>query len=122
MKLMVLAAFLSLVMCAKASGQTTTGEQIQSKCKESTNQTASFNVGFCAGFIDGVIQSQYMWEASDNLQKRDHAPSFCLPKESTNGQLLQIFIKYLDDHPEELHKPAALLLVQSLQKAFPCRK
>jgi len=118
----IAALLISLIICGSAGAQATTGQQIQDKCKALVNQNSSFSGGFCAGFIDGVINSQWMWEASDKFHKQSHFLSLCLPQEGTNGQYLQVFLKYLDDHPEELHKPAALLLVESLAKAFPCGK
>jgi hypothetical protein len=47
---------------------------------------------------------------------------FCLPVNVDNGQILLVFIKYLEDDPEELHKPANLLFVEEMRKAFPCKK
>jgi hypothetical protein len=44
-----------------------------------------------------------------------------LPAEVTNGQIVLVFVKYLEVHPERLHKPANLLLVEALRKAFPCK-
>ncbi|MGO9640246.1 MAG: Rap1a/Tai family immunity protein [Candidatus Acidiferrales bacterium] len=35
---------------------------------------------------------------------------------------MQVFVKFLDDHPEELNRPAALLLAEALHEAFPCGK
>jgi hypothetical protein len=118
------ALLVSLTICGKAVAQPTTGQQIQSKCKELVNEKMSqvFDAGFCGGFIDGVIDSQTMEEANDKTQNRRQTPRFCLPQEGTNGQYVQVFFKYLGDHPEELHRPAAFLLVESLVKAFPCGK
>src|SRR5580704_883853 len=92
--ILVATLLLAVAVCGVADAQTTTGQDVQSKCKELTaqNPSPSFNGGFCAGFIDGVIGSQLMWEASDKLQKRNHTLSFCLPTEGTNGQYLQVFV------------------------------
>jgi hypothetical protein len=40
----------------------------------------------------------------------------------TNDQVVKVFVKYLDDHPEELHRVAALLLSEALHSAFPCKE
>jgi hypothetical protein len=101
----------------------TTGEEIQSKCKQIVERTPSFSSGFCAGFVDGVIETQSMWEvweAKGTIVRNPHL-SFCLPEGATNDQIVKIFVKYLDDHPEELHEPASLLLVTSLRNVFPCK-
>jgi hypothetical protein len=113
---MLAALLISLTIGGRVEAQPTTGQQIQIKCKELMNYqdlSHAFSAGFCGGFIDGVIDSQTM---------QGRAPSFCLPQKGSNGQYVQVFLKYLDNHPQELHKPAALLLVESLVKAFPCGK
>jgi len=62
-----------------------------------------------------------VWEAKPGATvKRNPDLSFCMPATVTNDQIVKIFIKYLDEHPEELHQPASLLLATSLRKAFPC--
>jgi hypothetical protein len=37
------------------------------------------------------------------------------------GQLRQVVIKYLKDHPESLHRPAADLVMEAFQSAWPMR-
>jgi hypothetical protein len=36
------------------------------------------------------------------------------------GQIVRVFVKYLKEHPNDLHKPAALLFWKALSEAFPC--
>lgn len=107
---------LCLVFCGKASASPS-GTELQSKCKTALkDQADAFDGGYCAGFIDGVM-SQTLVEA-----KAGFDVPFCLPTGGSMGQIVQVFVKYLDDHPERLHEPASLLLVESLAKAFPCHK
>lgn len=106
-----------LIACGQASAGLTGGEEIQKECEKPDAVPSAFSNGFCAGFVTGVVEAQTMWE-----RRTLKHPSFCLPEKSTNGQILKVFTKYLDDHPEELHQPAALLLVTSLRHAFPCGK
>jgi Rap1a immunity proteins len=115
----IAAVLLFLMFCPNSFAQVTTGEKIQSMCRA---EMVAASGSFCAGFISGVLEEQFMWTANDTLHKRTHDFRFCLPEKSTNDQILKVFVKYLDDHPEELHKPAALLLIQAMVKAFPCQK
>ena len=46
--------------------------------------------------------------------------SFCLPNGVTNGQLLEMTKKYLEDHPEQLHFIASSFLLEMIGEAFPC--
>jgi Ssp1 endopeptidase immunity protein Rap1a len=121
--ILFLLALLSFALCGNAAAHATSGEEMLKKCKKIPD-TASFDAGFCAGFVDAVLDTLNMWEASDVFEKRSHDKDvrFCLPEEVTNGQILLVFVKYLEDHPEELHKPANLLLIEALRKAFPCER
>ena len=48
------------------------------------------------------------------------AALFCPPDGTTNGQAVRIVVKYLRDHPEELHKHDSVLAFTALKAAFPC--
>lgn len=117
----LIGVLLSLSLGGRAFARATSGEEILSKCQESAE---AFDNGFCAGFMDATLDTLNMWEASDISKKRSHDNDvhFCVPDKVTNGQLLRVFVKYLEDHPEELHKPANLLLVEAFRKAFPCQQ
>jgi hypothetical protein len=45
---------------------------------------------------------------------------FCLPVEVTQGQVADVFKKYLDDNPAVRHHPAAVLFIEAMRAAFPC--
>jgi len=79
------------------------------KTPEGTNQ-AEFCSGFILGIRDGV-------PLTTNL--RNAAPIFEEPSEAKQDQLKAVVVKYLNDHPEEHHKPAGLLVLFALRKAFP---
>jgi hypothetical protein len=40
----------------------------------------------------------------------------------TTGQGLKVLVKYIDDHPEELHERTALLATRAFVKAWPCSR
>ena len=44
----------------------------------------------------------------------------CSPAQATLGQLIKIFTKYMRDHPEDLHRSSAFMLMVSWKTAFPC--
>jgi hypothetical protein len=46
---------------------------------------------------------------------------YCDPGRMASGQVRDVFVKYLRDHPEERHQIAELLFLLAMQKAFPCR-
>jgi hypothetical protein len=50
---------------------------------------------------------------------RDAKAILDVPVEVKQEQMLAVVVKYLNDHPEERHKPGALLVIFALSKAFP---
>jgi hypothetical protein len=119
MKTLLAALFFFVILTGKSQAQNLTGMVILPMCKEAT---AGFNGGRCAGFIDGVISGVFLAGMNETPEQAHMRQGYCLPEAVTNGQNRTVFVKYLEDHPEELHKPAAVLLIDSLRKAFPCEK
>ncbi|MFY9683272.1 MAG: Rap1a/Tai family immunity protein [Candidatus Sulfotelmatobacter sp.] len=72
-----------------------------------TNQDA-YDEGHCQGLVEGV---------ASNINSEDGA-DLASARPSTT-QLIRVVQKYLEDHPEELSKPAVWLIRVSLIKAFP---
>jgi hypothetical protein len=46
----------------------------------------------------------------------------CLPANVTQGQITDIVLKYLGDHPDRRHYRAASLVREALLESFPCAK
>lgn len=72
----------------------------------SENTLEAYRDGFCRGLIDGVSHA---------------SPKVCPNEEVTHGQETRVVLKYLQDHPEELHLVNAVLVDKALSKAFPCK-
>ena len=51
-------------------------------------------------------------------QAAKQSTRFDAPTETTFGQLVKVFVKYADTHPEFLHEPAVRHVLQSLAEAF----
>lgn len=66
------------------------------------------DAGFCMGFIAGVANSM---NSNDGVDLKDGS--------ITRDQLIRVVQKYLEDHPEQLSKPATWLVRQAIIKAFP---
>jgi hypothetical protein len=45
----------------------------------------------------------------------------CPPVGLQEVQLIKIFLKYADEHPEQLHQEFTLVALNSLTHAFPCK-
>ena len=61
------------------------------------------------GYIKGIV---------DSSQRR----LFCVPGRVTVRQLMDVTSQYLENHPENRHQPAALIVTTALRQKFPCEK
>lgn len=67
----------------------------------------AYRDGYCSGLVAGVSSA---------------SPRVCPDAGVTIGQQIRVVLKYLQDHPEELHLDDAVLVDRALTKAFPCPK
>lgn len=66
-------------------------------------------MGFCIGMFEGVTQTMIA-----------HG-TMCQPKGGLKReQALRVIVKYLEDHPADLHENGAGLMASALLAAFPC--
>jgi len=77
----------------------------------------SHGIGFCLGLMQGMLHMNQVYE-----YQLKGAALFCAPNSTTNGQAARIVVKYMRDHPEELHMPDSVLTFTALRAAFPCGK
>ena len=86
------------------------GYELLSHCEASID-TGPMYRGYCYGFIDGVAA----------LLRREPIHTVCAPSGVTSGQLTDIIVKYLRDHPAKRHYEASSLVGLALMEAFPCK-
>ncbi len=92
----------------------TSGNDFRDDCGAALHGQSGARAGICLGFIEGYRQLAPMLPPSANLKL------LCLPAEVSNGQIVKVVVKYLDQHPEKLHLPAAQLIYNATNEAFPC--
>ena len=79
---------------------------------------------------DSKIETGICWGAFQVLQKLpsyidiNNKPMghFCPPKGANRVQLISVFVKYAESHPELLHLDFTSVALLSLQGAFPCSR
>ncbi len=69
----------------------------------------------CLGYLAGVIDQRAILSVGIK-----EVPNFCIPDSVTGAQLTKVIVRYGDEHPEELHYPAVVLINLAILKAFPC--
>jgi hypothetical protein len=100
----------------------TTGNELRSNCKyaisDSDADHATPQAGLCIGFVDGFQQFEQLTDIARKAPQNSRL--ICIPDGVTNGQSVKVVVRYLDQHPEALHKFAGLLVFEALTDAFPC--
>jgi hypothetical protein len=92
------------------------GNQIYDLCQHYKTDKLKGSLGpGCLMYITGAAQTLAL---NDNTETTMVSP--CMGKEVTNEQITDVVIKWLDDHPETRDRPAPYLIVESLNRAFPC--
>lgn len=116
MRAVLLVVALVLLVSAGAdaqdeSGHWMTGNELKAFCQDGP----AFERGVCSGFAVAV--------ADFTIRAPVDTYRACIPvTQVTRGQLRDIMVKYLDDHPELLHYTATSLAAKAFEMAFPCPK
>lgn len=71
----------------------------------------------CIGYVKGVLDA---FEAARKWDWTPKAESVCVPADVKGDQAVRVFLKYADNHPEELNKAAPAVLWSAMHGAFPC--
>lgn len=113
---LIFLSLLTLLLMASVSAHaqrvsTTTGNDLLDSC-----ESKDFKEAFCLGYITGVTDLDGMDGSVFPERRRS-----CVAENVSNGQVKDIVVKYLKDHPEERHLLAAILIVKAMAQAFPCK-
>ena len=126
--IMVLALLCVLARPTAADGvsgnKMATGNQMFEWCKESRDICGMYAMGWREAHSTTIVLVGIQKGLSDKkaLGNLQHATptGICLPQGTKNGQLADVLIKYLRDHPKKRHLQQAMLTIFAFRKAFPC--
>ena len=97
-------------------GRTT--DDLAIDCRDAINDG---NVGsnsqwpYCFGYLRATA------DLSRSYSKVVHKSVMaCIPDGASNGQLARVFLKYADDHPNELHYSEFIGVLRAYSLSFPC--
>ena len=82
------------------------GHELKRMCVDDSD------VATCRAFVAGVISTIFEFNVKTSI---------CQPDGVTRSQNADVFVKYLNNHPDELHLSGAELVVRALSDAFPCK-
>jgi len=107
---MTLALVLLLLTCCVGANVFKTGYGLHNECNNESSKAQSY----CLGFVTGVA------EVLDSNAVNGY--SACVPNKVNQGEVRDIVVKFLEDHPELRHYEAHVLIARALSEAFPCLK
>lgn len=93
-------------------------DQLQSGMKfldDCTGRSRDGQAGqlFCLGYVSGIFSLANLFPEPTGI---------CIPEAVTAGQAQKVVVKYLQDHPAELHQPRGFLTWWAMRDAFPCAR
>jgi hypothetical protein len=104
---------------AKKDVDVFSGNYWYKKCSSDDMTDKFYCIGYLRGLSAGLQFLEISYTKSDGVYRK--VPSFCIPKGATMGQHIDIFKKYIQDHPEKRHNKASVLFGLAIRKAF-CRR
>ena len=106
-------ASLLLVSASANSYAQIDGNMLHQLC----SSTSESNKTSCSLYIRGVLDASIAIEAVHKIPRKQQL--MCMPGDVTFSQMIDVAKNYLRDHPEERHKGAMALIVNSMAK-FDC--
>jgi hypothetical protein len=110
-------------VCSAPSSFAVNGNDILRNCKplldgfnsDSADVKETMDAAHCAGMVTGFNDMAVL---VGQIVKRE---VYCVPKEGLEaGQVIRVYMKWLEDHPAELHDTARILFLQAMRESFPC--
>jgi hypothetical protein len=113
-------AFMLLVTPAWAGYPADSGNNLLEKCQNYDSNWNSYDGGFCMGFLFGAVnQAQSRFNPAEG--RKMGPPLICMPSEVSFEQMRRIVVRWLNEHPEALHKSGTYLVIDALQETYPCK-
>jgi Rap1a immunity proteins len=82
-------------------------------CREVAMQVQSAPKTYARGSCMGIIET---------LRFTGSMLELCMPNAVTNGQMVRVVVKYIDDRPARMHENFKALAIEALRAAWPCEK
>ena len=111
--------------CTKPSAAETT-EEMLSKCRPFTQANitdgkvqvdSDYSTGVCWGAFS-MVQALL---SARNVETKKPMLWACAPATSTRTQLISVFVRYAESHPEKYSEDFLWSATTAMQQAFPCR-
>lgn len=81
----------------------------------------ALKASWCHGYIQGTRENIEFFQIIMNKGENKGPLDICIPHEAPTIQFARVIVKWLRDHPEELHEYMLSLHMKILHQAFPCQ-
>jgi hypothetical protein len=110
-------AWIAVLIVACLSASTASAEVMGNDLKEYCRFVPTMNqsTAMCLGYISGTLDTI---RGMGVMLKKKLA---CEPPGVTGDQIVSMTIKYMADHPENLHFTGSSLILNLYTKSFPCK-
>jgi hypothetical protein len=122
-KVLLLFLFLSWTCLWGQTGERR-AEDLLNDCTIGPSAEGVTCISYLSGFMEGITAVQSLYTSTASGQPLTSVRIVCNPDEGASGeQLRKIVVKYLGDHPEQLHMRPMAVVLAALGTAFPpCKK
>ena len=124
----LLLVLISFSLTGNAAEDIHSGSKLLQNCNSysmlvdgSSNSKIILGAGLCLGTVRGIIDAGAIFDTFAEQAGKPPSNVFCVPESVTADQGVRVVIKYLEGHPEDLHKRGTTLTVHALKQAFPCK-
>ena len=122
---MLVVTMLLSLLPVTSQANTGDGNEVLKQCSalvrtvDSGNSESDDLIGtaYCAGLMMGITSTMTVWNTT--REKAGMIKIWC-PPDITSPQMARVVIKYMNEHPAELHQTGAYLVMSALQDAYPC--
>lgn len=131
MKIWLLVVVTSLFATALPAFADFTGNDVLKSCQAAVrfadNDGAPagehFDSGWCIGWVAGALQLTKLHnEWTTVIKEKPALLQFCVPDSGIPAmQAVRVVVKYLKEHPDQLHEDGMGLTIAALKDTFPCK-
>ena len=90
---------------------------------EACERKGEMDYSYCMGYLSAIADHIKLDKSHSPNVSSDQYWSYgvCQPKSGvTIGQLIKVWTKWANEHPEKLHRAGPYLVTRALAEAFPC--
>lgn len=113
MKVIIVLVGLVLGSMSANAQDVSSGNIMLQGCEDAISNRATFLAGVCAGIIEGLRFGG---------PTLDKGLAFCVPNNIARGQAIRVVLKFMNEHPQDLHEDFIVLASVSLLNIWPCKK